>query len=365
MRLSSVFLFGPLVLAACASPASEPVSDDESDVTGACTGTACASVAGPSALARGGLAVVGTKLYWVSPSVTLGSDGLPLDELRSCDLPACAAPASKTLVDDKGAPLHVERKSLKSAGGKVLFLARSPGAALRLFLTDGQALQPIGPGIDSQHDGYAADDAGVLILSRDRRTDGWARSRLTSCSFASPTSCAKLDDKAFNYAFNFTLTKTRAVIETGGSVPSFDRGTLTDKRYEPIATGFTRSGFLPLGEDVFSSEVVVRERGGKVVHDMRVDGKAGAFIVQGVITGWTSDGAAALYVGTVGEGDVFGIARAGVVARYRPGNARSTTIAKEQEVSGVAVDASRVYWLDVTGVDAREERIGVIRFAKK
>lgn len=365
MRFGSVFLFGPLVLAACASPTSEPVADDESDVTGACTGTACASIAGPSALARGGLAVVGTKLFWVSPSATLGSDGAPLDELRSCDLPACAAPTSQTLVDAKGAPLHIERASLKSAGAKVLFLARAPGAAMRLFLSDGQALQQVGPDMDWQHDGYSADESGVLVLSRDRRTDGWARSRFTACSFAAPTACAKVDDKAFNYTQNFTLTKTRAVIETGGSVPSFDRATLGDKRYESIATGFARSGFLALGEDVFSSEVTIRQRNGRVVHDMSVGGKAGSFIVQGVITGWTSDAATALYVGTVGEGDVFGIPRAGVVARYRPGNARSTTIAKEQEVAGVAVDASKVYWLDVTGENAAQERFGVIRFAKK
>ena len=364
MRLSFLFL-GPLLVAGCAGEAIENVGDDESDVTAACTGAACPSVPGVSALTRGGIAVVGTKLFWLSPSTTLDADGRPLDELRSCDLPACAAPSGKALVDAAGAPLHVERASMKAAGAKLIFVARAAGSAQRLYLSDGQAHQQVGPAMDSQHDGYAADETGALFLSRDRRQDGWARSTITSCSFAAPSACVRLSDKAFNYAQNFTLTKTRAVVETGGAVPSFDRATLGDKHYEPIATGFSRSGFFALGENVFSSEVVVRQRSGRVVHDMAVSSKAGSFLVNGVITGFAADGAAALYVGTVGEGDVFGIPRAGVVARDRPGNTRTTPRPKEQQVAALPLHASKVNRLDVTGENAAQETVAVVRFAKK
>jgi hypothetical protein len=166
------------------------------------------------------------------------------------------------------------------------------------------------------------------------------------------------------------LTPTRAYVGgLEGEIVSFDRATMSDRRVENWPSGYVRTGLLSVGEDVFDTAIGVTSRGGRAVHDTGVashDGFAapgGHFHVPGVMTAHTSDGAR-LYVGTVGEGDVSNPAREGVVARFRPGNKSASTLAKKQDVAAIAVDASKVYWLDVANPSA-DEPVGVVRFAAK
>jgi hypothetical protein len=160
------------------------------------------------------------------------------------------------------------------------------------------------------------------------------------------------------------LTPTRAYVGgLEGDIVSFDRATLLDRRVESWRSGYVRTSLLSVGEHVFDSVIAVNNRGGRTVHDTGVSGSAGHFTVPGVITAHVSDGAR-LYAGTMGEGDVFNVAGEGVVARYRPGNRSASTIAKKQDVTAIAVDASKVYWVAVANPRA-EEPVGVVRFAAK
>jgi hypothetical protein len=359
-----------LALFGC-SAASNQTDDDGASAdalsTKTCAGTACNALSVSDALVRGKIATVGNELYWLGASGTTDTNGEPVDELRHCAVPACSSVSAYPLVLSNGTA--VAARGLRTANGDVFFVGHKPGQPNdSFFLSDGQSLHEIGSPFDPQHDSFDVDAHGLVTYTRDRRTDGWARSTLRYCPFSgnvlSPT-CATLSDASLNYVTNIALSTTRVGVALGAGVRSFARADLTGRVDEAIWSSDGSTGLASMGDLFLGVNTVISVRSGAAAHDTAVSRARPAIgvTVDGMSTAMTST-ATRLYIATVGEGDVWSTTRSGVVARLTSAGG-TKTIATEQDAYGVAVAGSKVYWLDRTSPDDVEDPVGVIRLAAK
>ncbi|HEY8076702.1 MAG TPA: hypothetical protein VIF62_21400 [Labilithrix sp.] len=356
-----------LVVAACSAAPAEPSDSDESDLSGsACAGDACASLTTPQALVRGGIVAAGHQLWWIAAGTTKDANGVVIDELQRCDLPACTTVKSSLPLVSDG--LAFDASDLRAAGANVLLAGwKQDGNALSLFLTDGATLVDVVDGVSDQHDKYAVDEKGLLVYTEDRRTDGWARSSLRMCAFdglALAKACATYADASLNGISGIALTPTRVVVEESMSGRSFDRTTLGDPRGEAMFSDEGVAEVASVGESFVSSELVVDTRDGRVEHDttLRTGGSNASAQVNGVLQASATDGTR-FFVGTAGEGDVFERSGTGVLAKFYPKSGRVYVRATGQDVRSVTWDDKQLYWLDEpsTGATPIGDSPGIVR----
>lgn len=360
------------VLACSGSPNDENDGDDGAELSSkACSGAACASLTAPKPLLRGGVAAVGSELYWIGLGPN-GADGQPTDELQHCTLPACSSVTKLPLVLPNGKSLRATQLHALGGAGGVFFLGDEPGEFYDGFYTsDGASFQKVYSGYENQHQRYAVDDAGLAVYIADRRTDGWARSTLKNCPWNGLAlgQCTAVSDSKLNHILDIAVTPTRVIATRGTGVYGYDRATLK------TMTGVGLSGdggvsLYTIGETEFGATVSISSHGNKAVHDTAFwigpkgpNGERYGATVSGVLTATTST-ATSLYVGTIGEGDVWNVDGVGVVARVSP-KGTTSVLAKAQDAHGIAVGPTKTYWVNgvFSGDDGND--IGVIRSAKK
>ncbi len=344
------------------------LGEDEGELSSkACVGAACPSLLQLRPLLRGGLAAKGDRLYWLAASGQNDADGYPIDELQSCQVPACSTVDTLRLVQSNGKSIGAS--ALVATSSAVFFRGDKHGQADdSFFLTDGQTISEIHSSFDTQHDRYAVDASGLAILTRDRRTDGWARSNIRHCAFAGmslATGCANFAHKNNNYVLDLALSPSRLLLTRGTGVVSVERSTLAGERREPLQ-GDGGISLFTLGELTLSAQLTVTSSNGKAVHNTTIEhGGTGSFgvVVPGVLRGSTAT-ATHFYVATHGEGDVWATQNQGVVARVSATGAKKT-IATQQNAGGVAVALSKVYWLDRDVTNTGEDWTGLVRYANK
>jgi hypothetical protein len=354
-------------LVACAETDTPEAASSESELSAtACVGAACTALPPQGALQRGALAAVGHELFWLVATSTLDATGTPLDELRHCTLPACDNVSALPLVLN-GVQLR-DARNLQTANDAVVFVGYLPGKPkASLFVADGSSLAEVYADFDDQHDRYAVDAQGALIFKRDRRTDGWAKSTLRHCAWngrALATACATYKDAALNHVNDLKLTPTRAVVSKGYEVWSYDRASLGAAQREPLQDSQNITYLVGAGEDVLGWKFLVTPRGGRVEHDTVYFAGAYGTTTSGMLDGKlsaTSSDATRIYIGTMGEGDVWGRPKTGVLAKVFPKTGIKHIRATQQDVHGVAVDGARLYWLDGTGSPPDAEGTAVIR----
>lgn len=336
-----------------------PSDESEADLKAACAGAACATLGAPKPLMRGGLAVSAGRLAWMERPGTAAAAALDA-ELVTCALPGCASTSRIAFATSDGTPLRLAHGSLASIKGGFAVVGRANGRA-QLFVSDGASpFRAVGPELEDDMDDVAVDATALIV--------GSARGHfVTTCPIdlaaTKPGACTTFARTV--WVKNVALTPTRAVIASTTGVASYDRASLAPATYRGELPDEVRLQLATVGEKIYSASVLVRTRSGKVVHDTLLTGASDSGVVQGVISSHASDGTS-LYVSTRAEGDVFGVARDGVVARFTPGKGPARTLARGQEPSAVAVDGAAVYWLDVSSVAAgTDDPVGAVRWTKK
>lgn len=369
LKRTCTFLAAGFLLA-CSGSANDDASlgDDGAELSSkACTGSACAALSAPQPLLRGGIATVGSELYWIG----LGANG---DELQHCALPACSSVSRLPLVLPNGKALRA--RELRGIGGStnaVFFVGDEPGEFYDAFYTsDGTSFTKVRGNYESEHQRYAVDDAGLAVYVADLRHDGWARSTLVNCPWNGRAlgTCVTVSDSKLNSILDIAVTPTRVIATRGTGVYGWDRATLKTMTGVGLA-GDGGVSLFTIGETELGATVSISSHGNKAVHDTWFDiGPRGpndehyGAMVSGVLTSSASS-ASYLYAGTVGEGDVWGVDGIGVVARI---STKGTTavLAKQQDVHGVAVGPTKVYWLNGTfSHPGDDDDLAVVRSAKK
>ncbi|MFO0671851.1 MAG: hypothetical protein U0235_19880 [Polyangiaceae bacterium] len=159
------------VLACSGSPNDENDGDDGAELSSkACSGAACASLTAPKPLLRGGVAAVGSELYWIGLGPN-GADGQPTDELQHCTLPACSSVTKLPLVLPNGKSLRATQLHALGGAGGVFFLGDEPGEFYDGFYTSD------GARISSVRCAAARTSATTL---RGRRRGAWPSTSPTS-----------------------------------------------------------------------------------------------------------------------------------------------------------------------------------------
>lgn len=359
----------PLLLAGllggCAGESEDDeLGEDEAAASATCSGDGCASLAVPAPLASGGIAIWNDRLAWLTTGGTLG--GRPVFVLATCALPACTTVTKQPLVTN-GVAIGVSAR-LKAVPNGFLVVGTTAPYARSAFLSDGVALHTVLDGTIDDDAKYVVAPDGILLYAPKGTPRPRSEASFTWCAFQQPgqaATCKRKVSPSLEGKTEFAVTPTRAIAGAPGTVLSFDRATLANERAVESWTE-QRRGFISAGETVLALGMESRGSGtNSTDHTVLEREDEGRLItLPGTLTVDTNDGTN-LYVGTVSSLDRFRPTIAGVVARYKPGQTRATTLARAQRPHGIALGGANVYWLDISREDLGENPVGVVRFTKR
>jgi hypothetical protein len=362
------------LLPACASTADEPVEAEDADLSSACVGSACATLALPKALSAG-LAVVNNRLFWIGEGPLTGTLGEHAPVLQHCELPACSVVGTLPLQPDLtlSVPFHVY--GLRAAGDRVFFVMAphtdgGASAGQNFYLTDGISLNIVHSGFPASRGHYAADAKGFVAYTYDRKLDGWDKSYLYGCAFdgGKTRDCRSVTFSSGLSLGEFALTPTKLVGVGTGQLFWFDRSSFGHVVGPSLST--STIGIFTAGEHAISGRIGTRTLpSGEAEHDMQFEVASfetgRRWGIPGVATGSAQDGTS-LYVGTYGEGDVWDVNGVGVIAKLTPEKPRARILAKAQNARGVALSENRIYWLEQLPVRSTgETKHHVVRHTAK
>jgi hypothetical protein len=325
---------------------------EESEVTAACDGAACASFAAPKPLTEGGLAVHQGRLYWLAESETVQTPyGTPATELQSCQLPNCTSLNKLVVETDSAADrydLFINHPIHAIDGGVAIF------ANSTIYVSDGATLKPTDVKLDTDHRArFAVDRAGFVNQRVNGTVDACA------LSMTGVGACQRLASP-FRYSQDVGLTPTRVlVLSNSNGVASFDRATLGDRR--DVSLGFRpddANWLFTSGENIFG----MWQNAGASYSSSFVTPQGGT-TVPGAAYVFTAADQGRLYVGTRARSAG---SRDGAVVRISATGKSQVTLATGQNPFGLVVSGSRVYWIDANVSDNPSGyRAGTVRFRSK
>lgn len=377
MRPRSIAAF-ILVLAAagCVTlPDDESNLDDESNVddegkadstSAPCKGSACRKLSKPRPTGAGGLVIHDNTLYWVEVSKEEETDTSGIFgryAIAHCQLPSCSTVTRLPLVNDEGRSLQSVAQ-LTSAGEQLVFRATDEvEGQVNLYVTDGHSSWTRLYGNYDQYNQSFAADANQLLVTHQRVGTNDYIAGMWLCDISDASICRQQRRESFYAA---ALNDDGAFAWNGMSIVGYDRTLLqTREELDMGSTSAWPTRLFGQGNDLFAVYSYVADVDGNARYNSGVRSlrQAQSVSVDGVVLAGAF-GPTALYVGTKAQGDVFGVAKEGVIARVARDGSSVDVLATGQEAAGVAVSASRVYWIDIDA-KVRSEFVGAVRSRKK